>query len=198
MSRTLTGAMSLALAENRIAPIAFAELDFLSGFVRMWNGVGSIVWDGKTWLGGGNLIGISQVEETRSIEATTLTMSLSGVNPALVSQAYGDFSQGRPARTWVGLMDVGTGTVVEDPVNVFAGRMDTISDEDDGVSAIISVSAESNLADLKRIRARYYTDQDQQRIKPGDRSLRFIPSLQEKPVYWGVREGAPQIQQTTF
>ena len=198
MSRTLTGAVSTALAEKRIAPAAFAELDFLSGYVRMWNGVGSIVWDGKTWLGGGNLIGLSQVEETREVVATTMTMSLSGVNPTLVSQAYGDFSQGRPARTWVALMDVGSGLVIDDPVQVFAGRMDTISDEDDGVSAVISVSAESNLADLRRIRARYYTDQDQQRVKPGDRSLRFIPSLQEKQVFWGVRENSPPIQQTNF
>lgn len=197
MSRTITGAMAAQLALKQIAPVFFVEMDFLSGFVRMWNGLGTLSWNGQSWLGGGQLMSLSQVEETREIEATTLSMSLSAVDPVMVSVAYGDFSQGRPAKIWLGLIDVASGQVVSDPVAIFQGRMDTISDEDSGESATITVSAESNLADLRRLRARFFTDQDQQRLFSNDRSFRFIPSIQDRNIFWGAREGSPQIAQNT-
>lgn len=193
MARTLTGSVSTALAGKQLAPVTFIEADFSGGYARMWNGIGSINWDSKTWLGGGQLLAISQIEESRHIEATSLSVSLSGVDPTMVSVAYGDFSQGRPLRVWLALMDVPNGLVISDPVPIFQGRMDTISDTDTGEQAVITVTAESNLADLKRVRARFYTDQDQQRLFAGDRSMRYLPSLQDRPVYWGVREGSPQL-----
>ena len=83
--------------------------------------------------------------------------------------------------------------MIADPIQIFAGRMDTISDQDDGTTAQIAVTAESNLADLDRLRVRYLTDQDQQRLFEADRSLRFISSVQDRPVYWGTnsKAGAP-------
>lgn len=195
MSRSLSGSMSAELALKQIAPVFFIELSFLSGFVRMWNGLGTINWNSQSWLGGGQLMSLSQIEETREIEATTLSMTLSAVDPTMVSLAYGDFSQGRPAKIWLGLLNTALGTVIDDPVAIFQGRMDTISDEDSGDTATITVSAESNLADLRRLRARFYTDQDQLRLFSGDRSLRFIPSLQDRNIFWGAREGSPQIAQ---
>lgn len=193
MSRSLTGSMAAQIAAKQLAPIFFVELDFLGGFVRMWNGIGTLSWNTYDWLGGGNLMAISQVEETRAVESTSLSLSLSGVDPALVSLAYGDFSQGRAAKIWLGVLDVPSAQIVADPIAIFQGRMDMIGDTDDGEAAVITVSAESNLADLKRVRARYLTDQDQQRLFAADRSLRYLPNLQDRPVYWGVREGSPQL-----
>jgi hypothetical protein len=193
MSRDLSGAMAAEVAKPALAPIWFFEADFSGGYVRAWTGVGSIVWDTKTWLGTGALLTLAPVEETRELEETQCAVSLSGVDPTMVSVAYGDFSQGRPLTIWLGSMDVATGLVIDDPVRVFRGRMDSISDTDDGEAAVITVTASSSISDPKRIRARYYTDQDQQRLFPGDRSFRFIPSLQDRNIYWGVREGSPQI-----
>lgn len=194
MSRTLPGALSTAVAQTALAPVILAELDFSSGFVRVWNGVGTMVWNGKGWLGTGALMRLSPIEETREIEAVGLSLALSGVPSAMVAVAYGDFSQGRPAKVWLGALDIASGAMVSDPVAIFQGRMDTISDSDDGAEAVITVTAESNLADLKRLRARFLTDQDQQRIFPGDRSLRYLSSLQERPVYWGARQSSPPLQ----
>lgn len=195
MSRDLTGAVQAELASAQLAPAFFFEADFSGGYARAWSGVGTINWDGKLWLGNGNLIAMGQVDETRTLEATTLAVSLSGVNSALVATAYGEFSQGRPLTVWLGFINQVNGAVIPDPHQIFQGRMDTISDDDDGETATIVVSAESNLTDLKRLRARYHTDQDQQRLFPGDRSLRYMPSLQDKPIYWGAREGAPGLPQ---
>lgn len=194
MSRTIPGAMQTELAADKLAPIVFCELDFSSGFVRVWNGIGTMVWDAKQWIGAGQFMGVGPIEETRDIEAIGVTLTLSGVPSALIAVAYGDFSQGRPARLWIGALNVDTGALVSDPVAIFQGRMDTISDSDDGDTALITVTAESHLADLKRIRARFYTHQDQQRIYPGDLSLRYLSSLQDRPVYWGSRQTSPALQ----
>lgn len=188
MSRSLSGGMSSEIVKAALSPVVFVELDFASGFIRMWNGIGPIDWDGKTWTGGGELLGVSSVEETTAIEATSVSLTLSGVPSALVAVAYGDFSQGRPVRVWLGMVEVASGAIISDPVQIFAGRMDVIGDQDSGETASITVTAESNLADLNRIRARYFTDQDQQRLFESDRSLRYMSSLQNRPVYWGTDE----------
>lgn len=196
MSRSMGSQTVDELSKAQLSPVMFTELDFSSGYVRMWNGIGPITWNGVTWTGGGDLLEISSIEETQSIEATSASLTLSGVPSALVAVAYADFSQGRPVRVWLGLMDVTTGGVLSDPVQIFAGRMDTISDQDAGETATISVTAESNLADLNRLRARTYTDQDQQRLFEGDRSLRYIPSMQDKNVTWGTAgSGTPTASQ---
>lgn len=185
MSRTIAPATQAELAQSQLAPVLFVELDFASGFIRLWSGVGPITWAGQTWTGGGQLLEVSSIEETKAVEATAASITLSGVPSELVAVAYGDFSQGRPVRIWLGLMNMNNGTILENPVQIFAGRLDTIGDADSGETATIAVSAESNLADLDRLRARFYTDQDQQRIFEGDRSLRYIPSMQDRAITWG-------------
>lgn len=194
MSRELTGGMAGEIVKAELAPVVFIEGDFSGGYARMWNGVGPIVWDAKTWLGGGRLLSFGPVQETRAVEATRMSVALSGVDSSLVSVAYGDFSQGRSLIVWLGAMDQRTAQIVSDPVQVFAGRMDTISDSDDGSEAVITVTAESSLADLKRIRTRFLTDQDQQRFYPGDRALRYIPNLQDIPIFWGVEGNVPDLK----
>lgn len=196
MTRQIAVPTQVELAQPQLAPILFVELDFASGFIRMWSGVGPITWDGQTWTGGGQLLEVSSIEETKAVEATAASITLSGVPSELVSVAYGDFSQGRPVRIWLGLLNVTTGAVLADPVQIFAGRMDTIGDSDSGETATIAVSAESNLADLDRLRARFYTDQDQQRIFESDRSLRYIPSMQDRPITWGT-VGSANVPQAT-
>lgn len=186
MTRGIPSATQAELAQPQLAPVLFVELDFASGFIRMWSGIGPVTWSGETWTGGGQLLAVSSIEETKAVEATAASITLSGVPSELVSVAYGDFSQGRPARIWLGLLNIATGAILADPVQIFAGRMDTISDTDSGDTATIAVSAESNLADLDRLRARYFTDQDQQRTFEGDRSLRYIPSIQDRPITWGA------------
>ena len=91
------------------------------------------------------------------------------------------------------MMNVQAGTIVTDPTQIFGGRLDTISDQDDGQTATLSVTAESNLADQDRLRVRFFTDQDQQRLFESDRSLRFMSSVQDRPIYWATadRVGTP-------
>ena len=37
--------------------------------MRLWTGVGTISWDGQTWIGAGNILGLTAIEETVEVRA---------------------------------------------------------------------------------------------------------------------------------
>lgn len=189
MPRGLTAEALSAAMGSVVGSVLFVEAEFSGGPIRFWNGPGPLVWDNKTWTGAGLLLAMSEIQETGGIEATGVTLTLSGVPSSLISIAYGEFIQGRPCRVWQGFLTASNQVIVS-PNLVTQGRMDTIADSDDGTYARITVTVESNLSDLKRLRVRRLTDQDQQRLFPGDRGLEYVARLQNQEIPWGRAGGA--------
>ena len=68
---------------------------------------------------------------------------------------------------------------------VFAGRMDIMSIQEDGKTATISLQVENVLIDLERPRTRKLTDEEQRKRFPGDASLENVASLQDRQISWG-------------
>jgi hypothetical protein len=184
--RLISAALEADTVAPALTPIILVELDFPGGFVRMWSGLGPLSWDGKTWFGAGHLGEVSPVEETVEVRSAGVAFSLSGIPSELVSLTYGEHYQGRSATMWFGTLDA-AGQVTVAPHKVWSGRMDVISDEDDGTTATLTVQAESRLVDLERPRVRRFTDEDQRQLYPGDTGLRFIAGLQNKDIQWGPK-----------
>ena len=66
MSRGFPADVATALAQQHVAIVSFAKLEFPSGTVYVHNSLGTYTWDEgrcKDWLGVGDLGSISQVEE---------------------------------------------------------------------------------------------------------------------------------------
>lgn len=184
MARDLTSGMVTAIDAQFVRVAAAIEAEFGSGTIWLWTGAASLSWDSKTWVGLGNLIGASEVEEGVEISAKGVTLSLSGVPSELLALTEDDY-RNRPLRIWLLKMNEAFDAVDESYLQ-FAGRMDTMTIEDTGSTATISMQCESNLADLARPRVVRYTDAEQKRLHPGDRGLEFVAALAEKPLYWGV------------
>jgi hypothetical protein len=183
MSRNLTTAVQNELAASELQPFFAIKLAFDSGDVKLWTGYGDITIASETYLGGGQLLSISPIEETVEIAARGVNLALNGINSSLVSVALSESYQGRSAKVYLGV--ISSGAVVADPYLVFDGRMDVMTIEDAGDTANISLSAESRLIDLERARVRRYTNNDQQNQFAGDTSLRFVADLQDKEIAWG-------------
>lgn len=83
------------------------------------------------------------------------------------------------------LFDTATAAMLNDPIPVFAGRMDTMRLQDTGETTTVTVSCESRLIDLERARERRYTDEDQKELYPDDRGFEYVADLQDKEVLWG-------------
>ena len=184
MSRILSSAFNAALSDSAVAPILLFEGEFTSGFVRFWTGAGTLLWDGKEWTGGGNLLAVSPMEEVSGVLAAGASVSLSGVPADMVQIAIEEARQGLPGRSWFGLLKQ-DGTVIADPAAMFAGRLDVPDIAADGSTVTITLTYENRLIDMDRPREFRYTDQSQRAIFPDDAGFEFVTSLQEAEIVWG-------------
>lgn len=188
MARDLDASILSELPKGAVQVALLAALDFDTGWVRVWSGIGNLIYDGETYQGIGYLGEIAPITESgASVSATAITLNLSGIPSSLLSVAFTSQYQGRKARVWLGFFD--TAWALLECVLLFAGRMDTMVIDEGPETSTITVSAESHLADLKRPRVRRYTNADQQEMYPGDRGLEFIESIQNVEVAWGPGSG---------
>ncbi|MCA3268503.1 MAG: hypothetical protein ING19_20860, partial [Azospirillum sp.] len=69
MARALTPAMAAQIAAQAKAPVAIVEIETASTPVRVWTGIGDLVWSGKTFVGLGTFGGFQAAEETIDLRA---------------------------------------------------------------------------------------------------------------------------------
>lgn len=184
MSRDLTSDALDAFEAKSVKPIIFVFLDFLSGPVRVNSSPSDAVFGGETFYGVGLLGGISTIEETKTVSANGLTLSISAPS-SVVSLALQDKYRTRPAKIWLGAFD-GAGDVIADPVQIWSGRMDTMTIEYRGEVSTISVQCETRIIDLNRSRERRYTHEEQQRMYPGDLALEYLTTIISENIAWGT------------
>lgn len=185
-SRSITAANKAALTAQQVMPLYLVEAQFDSGTVRYWNGYTDLTALGETWLGAGNLMSVSAVEETSEIRAAGMQLGFSGIPTAMLSVVLAEDYQGRPVNFYLGALDTATGAVVADPMLVFNGRIDTMPIVEDGKTATIVASVESRLIRLEQASRRRYTHEDQQVDFPGDLGLQHVAAIQDVQIVWGV------------
>jgi len=183
MSRSVTSAMNTELTATSLEPFFAIDLDFDGGNVLLWTGYGEITFGGDTFTGGGDILSISDINETAEIQAAGVTIGLSGVPSSLISSALNETYQGRSCKIYFGTLS--SGAVVADPYLIFSGRMDVMTIDDSGDTCDIALQAENRLIDLDRARSRRYTSEDQKIDYPNDKGLEFIADLQDKEIIWG-------------
>lgn len=171
------------LQEKFVNVAILAQLQFDSETVYMWTGVGNLSWNGDTYIGGGNLIGISTVEETQELQAKGLQVSLNGISSSLISLAFNERVRGRPFRMWLACLNDDR-TIIGTPYRLFTGMMDVMSSADDGQTASISLTVENSLIIGQRNKVQRYTSVDQKKKYPADTGLDRINQLQDKEIIW--------------
>lgn len=164
--------------------VAYGESGYLDDrTVRLWTGYYERTLLGKTFTGAGTLLNIPNVEEVADMSARSAEISLSGSSPSLVSLALQEPYQGRQARILFGINN-------ETPVEIFGGLMDVMTIQDSNEAAVISLTVESRLVELERVRPFRYTDQSHKLRHPNDDFFSFVPALQDKEIIWGRSSGS--------
>lgn len=205
--RNIDTSLLAELTSPSVRPAYLAELFFDSGVLRLWTGYGTLVNDNETYFGGGNLIGISAIDETQDVEAKGMVCSLNGVPSNLIALALGERSRGRRFRLYIAgvstsnyvatedtpgsvMLEDGNGYVllenqiITPAYRLFAGLMDVIEITDNGQTADLRLSVENALIVGRRAKVRRYTTEDQKRFFPDDMGLEFINQLQDKEIVW--------------
>ena len=109
MSRDLSTITLENIEEGVVYPFFAVELLFDGdNTIRMWTGQGTLVLqDGTEWIGLGNLLDISAIEETAEMAVKGATITLSGVPSDLLSLALSEPYQGRVCNIYFGTFSTG-------------------------------------------------------------------------------------------
>jgi len=206
MSRDLTPSTIENISQDVVYPFFATELRFDgNNVVRMWTGQGTLTLsDGTEWIGLGQLLNISSIEETSEMAVKGATLTLSGVPQSLLSLAltepyqgrvcniyFGTFVQGsilQESSSYILLQDGSRINLEEEQTNfneLFSGYMDQMNIEESADTCTISLAVENKLVDLERVRTARFTSGYQKSIYAGDLGLDFIEDLQDKTIVWG-------------
>ena len=206
MSRELNQGTLGALSDDVLYPFFAVEMLFDGNEVlRLWTGVGTLVYEGQDWFGTGSLLQIDAIEETAEMSVKGASITLSGVPSTTVSLALSEPYQGRVCNIYFGtfikdslltedgnyiLLESGDTIRLESSeftslTQIFSGFMDQMNIEETPETATIALLVENKLIDLERQRIARYTSEYQKARYPGDKGLDFIEGLQDKEIVWG-------------
>jgi hypothetical protein len=187
MARTIVSTILNALDDAEVSPFYAVELFFDTDTVRVWTGYGDItvtVANSQTYSGVGDLLSISDVEESQDISAKGINLTLSGIPSSLLTHALNTPYQGRLCNVHFGFIDWSS-PANQNGMLVFTGYMDTMIIDEGAETSTIVTSVESRLIDLERPRNRRYTTQNQKQRHSGDLAFDFVESLQNQRLQWG-------------
>jgi hypothetical protein len=185
MTRTIPSVVLNALDEDVISPFFAVELLFDSpNEIHLWTGVGDLDYDGKIWVGTGNLLAISAIEEGSDLAVKGATLTFSGITTEILSLALAEPYQGRVCNIYLGVTSDETALT-----QLFSGYMDQMNISESADEAAIELTVENRLIDLERPRIARYTSAYQKSVYPGDLGLDFVEDLQDKEIVWGRSVG---------
>jgi len=184
MSRVLSTEMQAVASADLIRPIYLMKAEFDAGDVNLWSGIGSLTFDGDTYLGAGDLLSISQISESAELTASGISITLAGVKQSLLTIARDEPYQGRVITLYLGALN-DSGDIISSPVVLFSGFMDVMNISDSGETSSIVISAENKLIAFDRASVRRYTSEDQKIDYPNDKGFEFVAKIQEKEIIWG-------------
>lgn len=179
MSRTVPADLLTALSQPEVYPFYAVEMDFDTAPVRFWTGYGDRTIFSNTYLGTGNLLSISGLEEANDLSAKGITLQLSGVPASLVSLALQEPYQRRACKIYFGTTNTAA------PIEVFSGLMDKMDIQDSGESSIIELTVESKLLRLNKASNWRYTEANHQSRHAGDTFFSYVADLQDRDIIWG-------------
>ena len=139
----------------------------------------------------GKFGGISVVEEGSDGRPRGVALSLSGLDADLLSKVQAGNFRGRDADVYFMLFNLTTQQPVTDPWVVWSGLMDVMRYTIDAGKFDLSLSCESRLIRLTRANFRRRTDEDQQKLFPGDRFFEFVDQLAFHKVQIGGTTQSP-------
>lgn len=179
MTRSTPQSLLTALSQPEVQPFYAVDMSFTSAPVRFWTGYGDRTISGDTYLGSGNLLSITGLDEVNDLSAKSITLQLSGVPASLVSLALQEPYQNRECKVYFGTTDTTT------PIEVFSGLMNVMTIEDSGETSVISLTVESKLIRLEKSSNWRYTEGSQKARYSSDTFFNYVSDLQDKTLVWG-------------
>lgn len=185
MARDLTNGTKSEIEASCLSPVVLVEMFFTGGTLRLWTGYGTLTWNGHDFTGSGLLMGFSGFEENADLQAAATKFTLTGVPVSILSLALAEDYQNRKISCYFAVLDQ-QGALIDSPYLIFSGKMDVMEAQDSGATCTIALNAESDLVDLRVVRSRQYTAEDQKTYFPNDRGFDYVAKIEDLEISWGV------------
>jgi hypothetical protein len=182
--RNLDSNFAAAMQASNVDGFVFVEMRLDSAYLYVAGLAHSFDYGGHTYLPVLGLGGIAQILET-STEVQGLSFSLSGVPASSIALALSEPVQGR--LVIVRQACIVNGTVYVDDC-AWQGFLDTMSLDDSGPKAVITVTAEHVLAAWAEPAQLLYSHEDQQQISPGDMFFQYASQMSSATIVWPNKE----------
>ena len=190
MARDITSDFNTAIKDTVVQPIFAIELEFSDGTLRFWTGYGDITMtaggSSKTFTGTGDLLNISPIGESSTLQMQGITVALTGIKSSLISTALTAQYTNRNGTLYMGLLN-SSGAVIADVYTLFKGKMDVLNINEGAETSTITLKIESRLVSFDLPLNRMLTLEDQQVDYSTDLGFEFISSLQDKEIIWGKK-----------
>jgi hypothetical protein len=191
--RNIGAVMAGAIAGKFLAPVLLVDLAINSQVLHVWSGVGLFPWNGNGYVGVGDLGAVGMPEEGVDVNAGGASLVLSAVNAADLGDALSDVQLGAPGTIWLGIVNMQTLQLVDQPIVLFAGIVDAPTVQlgaeqganGEPATGVITVPLESRLAMLGAGQQRKYSRADQALTHPDDRAFDSVSLLNYTALRWG-------------
>jgi len=178
MTRELSPTSFALVAEQNISFAVLLELEFASGPVRLWSGVGDLSFGGKTWVGTGQLGSLSGVTEATDLSDTVIRARLSHIDAALMPEVVAEVTEGDPVGCpfAIFLAFFEPDGSVKNAVTLTSGFIDAV-ELAAGEAGALTLDLVTEGGQMARSRFYRLSDAHQKKLFPGDRGLEFVSNL---------------------
>lgn len=155
-------------------PVALVYLDAPDGELFLHSGVGSLPYDGKTWLGLGGIGGIDIPPESSGAVPDAAVLTIAGPVDELLVLANDQETRGRQVDIYSGCTTTAGGTtIIGAPLRVFTGSMGRSDFSLDISRSFATFSVKVKSGQPARSGAQIaHSDEEHQSKNPGDTMFR--------------------------
>lgn len=180
--RTIASGARTQLASGNATLELLVEMLFSPTPLRLTSAARAIEWNGFTWLAGGSLGQVQPVRDSAG-EPSALQFALTHVPTEYLSLALGTSVRNVACNLYLGILNSST-HAIEDVALEASFVLDQTSIAESGDAGAVGVTAVPLHTVFQRSKPLRYTDNDQQRLYPGDKSLQYVVSQSTHKDVW--------------
>ena len=160
MARDITGALDDVLNSGVVQPLLAAELIAPSGPLRLFAGIGTLSFGGKTFKGS-ELLRVDRIREQVATRKQGASFGFAGVDPEIIAMVDNERLEDSPITVWFGALDANL-QPVPDPAVVGGYKVDVPETIDDTTSVTLTVSTYALFEDLNKAPELVWDDESHQ------------------------------------
>jgi len=160
------------------------------GVVAFWTGYGDMTIDGTEYVGAGELMSFSAIDENNQVGANGVSVVLAGLDTESADLALDTSYQGRPSEIIVGSLN---NYPTIQYYTLFKGLIDQIAIKDGPEGSNVVINIENRLIDLNRPRILHYTDEEQRNLSPIRGAYPDITGYPDTLIAFGVDRGLDDV-----